>query len=171
MGTISQSHWFGCWGLSSLEFWHYACSWILHCDTINIYSLTLLHVKAFNSLEQLLKDCTCGFFSSSPCQNRGCPPPFLVFIFQDVLCWRSYAKGIKGKIRPTFLTSPALWYLMKLIPQLKRSSGHEALASKLLPFSAIIDSVSILCFYLLFVQSMHTEFMNHSLLPINSISP
>ena len=57
MGTISQSHWFGCWGLSSLEFWHYACSWILHGDTINIYSLTLLHVKDFNSLEQLLKDC------------------------------------------------------------------------------------------------------------------
>ncbi|KAL6326077.1 hypothetical protein AAG906_000952 [Vitis piasezkii] len=70
----------------------------------NLKSLDNKGLEHLTSLETLwIEDCE--KLESLP--KQGYPPPFLVFILGSVLCWRSDAKGIKGKNGPTFLTFPA----------------------------------------------------------------
>ncbi|RVX00304.1 putative disease resistance protein [Vitis vinifera] len=70
----------------------------------NLKSLDNNDLEHLTSLETLwIEDCE--KLESLP--KQGLPPPFLVFILRSVLCWRSDAKGIKGKNGPTFLTFPA----------------------------------------------------------------
>ena len=101
----------------------------------NLKSLDGKGIQHLTSLEMLGIE-RCNKLKSLP--KQGLPPSLSCLYIADCPLLRKRCQRYKGKEWPSISHIPAL--RSKMSHLMKRSSCHEALASKFLLFSAIIDS-------------------------------